>query len=90
MSKIIGVEFGIDCDPFQQRPEVYAVDVFEKLGVGKSEPYSELFGAWRWQVAKEMTEEAWQEFNDWIKSHMDNLYQSDKIRGAVWSKCMAE
>lgn len=87
--KITGIYFGIDCDPFQQRPDVYAKAVFDKLGVAEIEPYSKMFGAWQWNVKKNMTEEEWKEVNTWMKSEMDRLYGNDKIRGAQWDKLTA-
>ena len=84
--EIIGVYFCIDCDPYQQRPEVYARKVFEKLGVKESEPVSKLFGAWQWNVDKKLSESEWVEFKDWMKVEMDALYTQGKIRGAQWDK----
>lgn len=76
------VDFGIDCDPFQQRPNDYAMRVFEYLDIAYEEPYSKLFGAWQWNVEAEIEDK--EEFEEWIKEYMDNLYNRDKIRGARW------
>lgn len=77
------VYFGIDCAPATPRPDIYAVKVFEKLSVEPIEPYNKFFGAWEWSV--EVTDDFnWDNFKDWIKGYMDNLYEKGYIRGAQW------
>lgn len=83
MNDIIGFYFGIDCDPFQQRPDTYAMVVFDKIGLNYFEPKSKVFGAWSWKVNKEMTAMEWKELDSFMEKHFNELYDSGKIRGAV-------
>lgn len=79
------VNFGIDCDPYQQRPNVYAEAVFEKVGIEPVEPECKLFGAWSWSLLIVNSKLNADELSDWIKEYMTGLYVSDKIRGTEWN-----
>lgn len=79
------IYFGIDCAPCSPRPDTYAKLVFDKLGVEPIAAYNKMFGAWEWEVVVD-NDFDFQEFNSWMKSTMDKLYNSGYIRGAQWNK----
>lgn len=78
------VYFGIDCAPGAARPDVWAKEVFEELGVEPVETDSRLFGAWEWHVDVADAFD-WDSFSSWMKKKMDRLYEAGHIRGAKWS-----
>lgn len=79
------IYFGIDCYPGGVRPDEYAKRVFEKLGVEPTEAYSKLFGAWEWEVTVN-DDFNYEGFRTWMKTEMDSLYETGRIRGAQWDK----
>lgn len=81
----VGFRFGIDCDPYQERPSVYAKDIFEKAGLEYIEPVSKLFGAWTWRIKKNMTNDEWKELKEFMNNHFIELYEGGKIRGSVFN-----
>lgn len=83
------IYFGIDCAPGSIRPSTYAERVFEKLRVDPIEAYSKLFGAWEWEVDVDDNFD-YESFKIWMKTEMDELYNTGRIRGAQWDKVEGE
>ena len=74
----------IDCAPGSPRPDVFAQEVFNRLGMEPVNTDSRIFGAWTWRFP--VDEDKYNEvIKDWIKQYMNDLYSSGRIRGAEWS-----
>ncbi len=73
---------GIDCDPWQARPDTYIGGVIKDLGFEDqlTNPASKSFGAWVYEF--NVSDEDWNKVVGTIKSRLEALYANDQIRGA--------